>query len=182
MGYLASTFVMGLMFSVLCGACSAALAMAFKLTDVAPVFGVVVGLLVLALYGWLSLRKQKALKEKAPAFDTEPAFTAEVSAHFLKKAYRGTFTLYVFADRLHFFSPFAPASLQSMTFPKAALAFDRVLVSDEDEEQAVYDLLMYEGKEQTAQLHVRARLRTSVEEALKAQGYFDAPLPQLIEE
>ncbi|MBO7150138.1 MAG: hypothetical protein J6V82_00150 [Clostridia bacterium] len=180
MSYLISAFAFGLLFSVLCGACMATVALALKWGG-ATALGIVFGVLVFALYVLYALRKQKKLRESAPVFDEKEALRVELSAHFYAQAYRGAYTLYVFSDRLCFFSPHAPTSLQNLTFKKEHLAIDKVLVSPEEEDLLIYDLVLYEGKEQVAQLHTRARFRADLEQTLESLGYFEAPIPQMLE-
>ena len=72
MSYLISAFAFGLLFSALCGACIATVALALKWSG-ATALGIVFGVLVFALYVLYALRKQKKLRESAPVFDEKEA-------------------------------------------------------------------------------------------------------------
>ena len=180
MMYLISSCFFGLLFSVLCGACAATLLVALKVSGAVPI-GIAVGVLVFALYVVLTVSKQKKLLQSVPAFEEKEALCVELYAHLFAKSYRGSYKLYVFSDNLYFFSPTAPSSLKTFSFKKEDLAIAKVLISPEEEDVEVYDLVLYEGKEQIAQLHTRARYRTALEQTLASLGYFDAPLPQMVE-
>ena len=180
MTYLISACFFGLLFSTLCGACAATVLMALKASGAAAV-GILIGISVFALYVTFTVLKQKKLLQNAPPFEEKEALRVDVSAHLFLKSYRGSYTLYVCSDKLHFFSVSAPSSLQNIVIKKEDLAISKVLVSPEEEDISVYDLILYEGKEQVAQLHTRARYRASLEQTLQSLGYFEAPLPQMVE-
>lgn len=178
---LISFFVLGVLFSVLCGICFATMCVAFGAASAAPLCGICFGVLVCAVYTLIGLRSYKKMKAKAPSFEVPPAFCAEVSVHFLEEAFRGVYSLNVFSDVLCFFSPTAPDSMKNLTFQKESISMDRILVSVEGEEPKVFDLLLYKEKVPVAQIHTRARYRTALEQTLEALGYFEAPLPQMVE-
>ena len=180
MTYLISSCIIGFLFSALCGACAATLLVALKASGAVPI-GIAVGVLVFLLYVGFSIFKHKKLLQSAPVFEEKEALCVELSAHLFAKSYRGSYKLYVFSDSLYFFSPTAPSSLKTFSLKKEDLAIAKVLISPEEEDVEVYDWVLYEGKEQIAQLHTRARYRAALEQTLASLGYFDAPLPQMVE-